>query len=140
MPRQRPCDCCGKAYEAKTDRSRFCTTNCRVAYSRGARPPVPLQVVPADQQAAQPEPRSSQLVDVTRRQLEDAGRLDTPLGQAALDAAERMRNAPDSNYAAQLKEFRATLTEALRGANAPTSAVQGHRNEIAERQRRRRGA
>lgn len=136
---QRSCDACGNPYEAKTPRSRFCKTNCRVAYSRGTRPPQGLTVI-AGAPPEPPPPLSSTLVERTRRDLENAGRLDTWLGQSALAMAETVatgRGTPAGLSAAN-RELRETMAAALRGADAPTSAVIRHRDELAAR--RARGA
>lgn len=129
---ERSCDACGVPYEAKTGRSRFHNTACRVAFHRGARPPVGLKVA---EPAPEPPPLSSTLVDATRQQLEDAGRLDTWLGQQALALAAILasgRGTP-AGLSAASRELRETMTAALRGADAPTSAVMRHRDELAAR-------
>lgn len=134
---QRSCDACGVAYEAKTPRSRFCKTNCRVAYSRGTRPPAGLAVVPSVP-AEPPPPLSATLVGATRRQLEQADRLDTWLGQQALALAEILasgRGTP-AGLSAASRELRETMNAALRGADAPSSAVMRHRDELAARRAR----
>lgn len=132
---QRSCDACGEPYEAKTSRSRFHNANCRLRYSRGVRPPAGLKVaeVPPD-----PSPLSTTLVGATHRQLEEAGRLETWLGQQALAVAEILasgRGTP-AGLAAASRELRETMTAALRGADAPSSAVMRHRDELAARRAR----
>lgn len=129
---QRDCDACGTSYEAKTNRSRFCSPNHRVSYARGMRPATVLTVADTP---AEPSPLSATLVGATRRQLEDADRLDTWLGQQALALAEVLasgRGTP-AGLSAVSRELRETMTAALRGADAPSSAVMRHRDELAAR-------
>lgn len=136
----RACDACGIQYEAKTSKSRFHEPKCRVAYHRGARPPATLKVAPPPVPAD--EPLSATLVGATRRQLEEAGRLDTWLGQQALALAQILatgRGTP-SGLSSASKELRETMTAALRGADSPTSAVNRHRDELATRRQRAAGA
>lgn len=127
----RPCDTCGTIYEAKTKRSRFHNANCRVAYSRGTRPPVALKV--AAQPDEKPAPLSETLVGAVRRDLERAGRLDTYLGQQALAMAAVVATGvgTPAGLSSANRELRETMTAALRGAAAPSSAVLAHRDELA---------
>lgn len=136
---KRSCDACGQTYEAKRQSSRFCKPNCRVAYSRGTRPPAELKVVETPAEPA--SPLSTTLVGATRKQLEDANRLDTWLGQQALAVAEILasgRGTP-AGLAAASRELRETMAAALRGAGAPGSAVLRHRDELAARRAKASG-
>jgi hypothetical protein len=135
---QRACDVCGGTYEAKRPSSRYCGRTCRVRASRAGGVP---RVASADEQTAAPDPKppplSATLVTATERQLRDVGRLDTWLGQQALALAGKLSSGRDtaSGLAALSREFRATMEEALRGANAPASSLAKHRDELAARRR-----
>lgn len=74
------------------------------------------------------------------RELEEAGRLDTALGQAALGLAALLDAGEGGSAAAALtREFRATRAEALQGAGALASPLDKARDELAKR-RAARGA
>lgn len=77
------------------------------------------------------------LVAATRRELEEAERVDTMLGQAALALATRISSNADSGSAAaqMVKELRSTMEEALAGAPRAASHVDQLR-ELRERKRR----
>lgn len=98
------CSSCGKVFTARSSRARSCSSTCRARASRAGlsgpnhpnvvalptRPApaaAPSQPPPDDDPDPQLEP---ELVTTTRRELEDAGKLDTALGQQALLLAERM--------------------------------------------------
>lgn len=110
---QRACDSCGEEYEARRPSSRFCSTRCRVRAQRGAvqRPPEPI---------AEPRQATSGVTGATWAALEAAGRVDTPLGQAAMVLAARVDAGVDtgSGLASLARELRATLDAATRGAQA----------------------
>jgi hypothetical protein len=55
---------------------------------------------------------------VTARELEDAGRLDTVFGQAALVLARRIESPMEtgSSIASMTKQLRETMVDALKGA------------------------
>lgn len=140
MAEQRPCASCGEMFTPIRANHRFHTDVCRVNGSRGKLLPVPAGQEPtADRQP--PPQLSATLVGSYRRQLEEADRLDTPLGQHALALAHILavgRGTP-SGLATISRELRETMTAALRGAGGPGSAVVAHRDEVAAR-RARRGA
>ena len=114
---ERPCDDCGRMYEAKRASSRFCGDTCKKrAQRRPAGAPAPI--------AEAPEPTSG-LVEVTRRTLEDAGRLDTVLGQQALALAQRLASPRETgaSVATMSRELRAVMAEALRGVAVAADGV-----------------
>lgn len=113
---RRKCDSCGKAYEAKTARSKFCSTTCRVRASRGA-VVVPLNPPSSQQDAGPSKADGAGIAPAVARQLEVAKRLDTPLGQAALTLARRIDESRDTGaaMASMTRELRATLADALQG-------------------------
>ncbi|WP_137160253.1 hypothetical protein [Blastococcus sp. CCUG 61487] len=72
--------------------------------------------------------------------LTEADRLDTWEGQAALDLAQQMADAPAATLSARAaanKELREAMALALKGVGAPTSSVQEIRDELARRRRER---
>lgn len=107
MP-QRSCDTCGNTYQAKQARSRFCSDVCR-AKNNGKPAGAHLVSVPTGE---------DDLTRTTREALEAAKRLDTPMGQAVLALAVSIGSESGSAKAALVREFRATLSEALDGAGA----------------------
>lgn len=102
------CAICDRSFEAKNSRARYCGSTCR---SRGNRAGVASPDTPAP---------ISGLVEATRLELETSGRLDTVLGQQALELARRLVS-PMSTGAAVgslSKELRAVMAEATKGAGA----------------------
>lgn len=79
---------------------------------------------PDDDFQAPPLPATG-LVGTTMAELRDADRLDTPLGWAAVELAQRIRDQRQSGaaVAALVREYRVTLSEALKGSGDRTDAV-----------------
>lgn len=124
------CATCGKRFEAQRKTARFCGPTCRQRAHRGSEVPVaPVEVLPA-QGASEPA-----LVAATRKELADAERENSTLGQIALRLAAQLAVAADtgSGTAALSKELRAVMTEAL--ANAPKAA--DSLDELAQRRVRK---
>lgn len=119
----RNCDSCGNPYQPKSARSRFCSDVCRVRHSRGAAP----EPKPAD---------DDPLVNATRRQLDEAGKLDTRLGQQALVLAARMSGSETNAGIAGLSRELCTVMTAALGA---ASAAPGVADAIDELRARRDG-
>lgn len=68
---QRPCDFCGRPYEALRKTSRFCETKHRVAYAAAMKAGRPI---PAVTQAGVPaEPMSTDVADRLERELRELG-------------------------------------------------------------------
>lgn len=106
----RICDYCAEPIESKSRNARFCSPECRARNKDTPRPPtaVPLQAVP--------DPATG-LVDALTKELADAKRLDTVLGQQALALAVKMSGFESgSSLAALSKELRTVMAEATRGA------------------------
>jgi hypothetical protein len=113
----RSCDVCDRQYDAKRPSSRFCGATCRKRNQRSPEPAAApaLFVAPA-----------SGLSAATAAELEAAGRLETSLGQAALVLARRVDGGdrePGSALASLVREHRASLAEALRGAQQAASPL-----------------
>lgn len=107
---QRECDVCGVTYEAKRKTSRYCSTKCRTRASRTRADGgvVASLVVP-------PSPRVGGLVPALTEELDAAGKLDSTLGQQALELARSIEAGREtgSGVAALSKELRAVMAEAL---------------------------
>lgn len=137
---KRSCDACGRAYEAKTKRSKYCSDrecvrNRERGWKRGQRSGgkvVDLSPPP------EPEPVLS-AVAVTRDALEVVGRLHTPAGVNALLLAAKLDAGGDtgSAMAALSKQHLAALAEATKGVKAAADPVDELR---AKREARLRGA
>lgn len=124
------CAGCGKTFDAKRKTARFCGPTCRQRSHR--RPDRPVAPVPPITPDGLSEPA---LVAAMRKELESAERLDTFLGQQALQLAAQMAAGGEtgSAMAALSKELRAVMTEAL--ANAPKAA--DSLDELAQRRVRK---
>lgn len=92
------CAQCGRPFVGKRSTAKFCSTRCRTAATRarqtGTAPVAPVALVtpptpPADEDAPAAE---SGIVEAAREELEQAGVLNTPLGQAAMLLAQRLTN------------------------------------------------
>jgi hypothetical protein len=109
----RNCDVCGIAYSAHRPNSRFCSDTCRKRAQRGA--------LTAENGRSEAEFEGPGAVEgATLAALEAAGRLETPLGQAALTLARRLDHSerePAAGVATVAKQLGATLEAATAGAN-----------------------
>jgi len=120
------CSVCTKVFPAKRSTAKFCGPTCR---SRANRTGGTVAVLPE---------HPSGLVAVTKRELEAAGRLDTVLGQQAMELAGRIVS-PFSTGAAVgtlSKELRTVMSEALKGA----AVVADPLDELRDRRDRKRNA
>lgn len=118
------CEQCGTQFVARKSTAKYCSGNCRTRASRNR---TAAGINSAGQPAASAQPKASGgvvlvagegLVAQVQRELEDAGRLDTVLGQQALVLAQRMRVvSPDtgSSLSAISKELRTVMAQALDG-------------------------
>lgn len=121
---RRCCEVCGRIYDAKTKRSRFCTSTCRSRNMRGAEPPPIAALIDVS------------LESTTKQKLEDAGVLDTVLGQQAMRLAVQMSVETGSSLAALSRELRATMLEALSSGEQADDVV----DELRARREARRAA
>ncbi|WP_131801517.1 hypothetical protein [Klenkia brasiliensis] len=84
--------------------------------------------------------QASRMVELCRKTLQDAERLDDWRGQAALDLAGRIERAfvdTGSAYAGLHRAYREAMQLALAGVGTAKSAPAGYRDEIAERRAQR---
>jgi len=118
---ERRCESCGKSFETRSARARFCGSTCRSRAHRGQLGQPGLSVIrsvpeapdaaPAAEPAVQPV---GALTESVEKQLRDVGRLDSVHGRAAVDMARRIdanQTAPLSQVAAAHRELRAAVAE-----------------------------
>lgn len=121
----RSCDGCGREYVAKRPTSRFCGGTCRTRASRAGGVAAVPRSVPS-------VVATSGVVAATRRELEDAGRLGSMLGEAALELATSIASPHESgsSKASMVKQLVATMAEALKGTAAadPLDELRGRRD------------
>lgn len=127
---RRPCDRCGREYEARSSRSRFCGSTCRARSSDERK-------VTAIRSAAEPTGAGGACVAAARDALSAVDRLDTPAGAAALVLAEVLDAKASTSLASVAKEFRAAMDAALAGVAPEADRVDELR---ARREQRFRGA
>lgn len=115
----RSCESCGKPFEAKRSTAKYCRSGCRVRATR-KRASEPAEVVELG--PSEPAVDESPLVKAVRLELEAAGRLESSLGQQALELARHMASPFDtgSARASVSRELRAVMDAAL--ADAPKAA------------------
>jgi len=131
---QRMCASCGRPYGAKRASSRFCGPTCRQRASRASAAGIPPRAATSGDRAASP----SDLERVVARELEAVGRLDTAIGQLAMELAYRVASPHETGaaVASLARELGATMTKALGGV-AP---VADPLDEIRARRDRKRRA
>jgi hypothetical protein len=145
---QATCEVCKTPFEAQRVTAKYCSKRCSVRATRSraaGRPLAPAQQPTAAAPAAptvQAPPVSSAdtplLVAATISELAAAEKLGTTLGQQAVRLAERMVAGSEtgSAVASLSKELRATMAEALKGAQQAGDPV----DEIRARRDRKRSA
>ncbi|MEI4273915.1 hypothetical protein TEK04_19515 [Klenkia sp. LSe6-5] len=80
------------------------------------------------------------MVTQVRQRLSAVGRLDSWEGQAALELATNIAASKVDTLSARAtatEKLGAAMDRALKGVDAPASAVQKHRDQLAERRRAR---
>ena len=135
----RPCEVCGVVYEAKRRTSKYCGAKCRVKASRGYVTTPELANVVALGTVVPAEPEQGPTYAATLRELTEAERHDTALGEAALVLARRVDGGRDTGagLAALVKQLEATLRSATSGATDEASALDKARDELAARRAKR---
>lgn len=135
---ERTCLACGDPLTG-TARRKYCDNNdrCKRRYQRGQRAPgASASLVTLPTSTKSPDG----LAESVEQELRDVGRLETSLGRAAVDLARRLdanHQAPLQQAASAHRELRAAIAEAVKGANAPQSALQARRDELAARRARK---
>lgn len=123
---QRSCDSCGKPYEARRKTSRFCSDTCRMRNQRA----------PKSREPVSPKPSGTDLQSVTERELAAVGRLETVLGQQAIELAGRISSSHETGaaIASLSKEFRAVMEAAMEGVGVAADPL----DELRARRERKR--
>ncbi len=120
----RTCEACGAGLEGRRPQARFCDGTCRQRGARRPKTPATDQTLcgtsnhTPGSDARTDSSTHEGLLNALRRELAEAGRLDTALGQQALALAVKLASPHDtgSAMAAVSRELRAVREEALRGA------------------------
>lgn len=123
----RACEACGREFEVRSSRHRFCSGTCRTRGRRGAK------VVALDGDGGQDAGVS--LEEATRRQLAPVGRESSPSGVNALLLARRLDEGGDtgSAIAALSRQHLAALEAALEDVKVEGDPV----DELRHRRERR---
>jgi hypothetical protein len=107
---QLACASCGGKFEAKRANAKYCGERCRKRAQR--KPPATVVGLPSRPR------RPGRLAKATKARLEKVGRLDSELGEAVLLLADRLDRVgmvdTGGGIAALMREFRATLAEAVK--------------------------
>lgn len=118
------CAGCGRSFEAGNARRRTCSDRCRKSASRKSR------IAPVGEPAdpiVSAETAPGRLWRATFAELTAADRVDTPLGQLALEHAAALDNPQrgdtGSARAALSKEYRAALAEAMKDAETESDEL-----------------
>ena len=118
---------CGKTFEARSSKARYCSDRCR-------KRKVKAEVIELLTSSVGDDSAGS-VATATARELTEAGRLDTALGQACMALARRL-DMPGvdtgSALAAVAARLESMLATATKGAGKPT-APQQLRDELADR-------
>jgi hypothetical protein len=134
---ERRCEQCGVMFEAKSAQARFCRgVECDRARARERKQ---VERAGGDVVHLRPEPDEDlgSAEEATRRTLEEAGRISTPAGQAAIALARRVdRPGTDtgSSQAAAVKQMLAAIDKALEGAKQAEDTVDELRRARERRQ------
>jgi hypothetical protein len=119
------CGSCGKDFEAKRSAAKFCGPTCRKRASRrpgGNRADANVVDMGTARGRGRVEPAGPGPVGLaTLAELERAGRVSSPAGQAALALAQRIDHGggeTGSAMASLVREYRATMADALRDVEA----------------------
>lgn len=122
---QKQCLQCGKVFEAKLERAKYCSGSCRALASQG--------VASVAQMPVGPKP-STGLVDSVRARVEAAELAESPDGVATIALAQRMESAQNDNAYASLHR---QLVVSLDRIDASTPR-QGAMDELRLRRDRKR--
>ena len=126
---------CGTTFTAKSPRAKYCSDRCRKRRARGK----PAEVVALPTKAPeQPDttPQRGPVEAAAVKELTEAEKLDTTLGQTIVTLARRLDHpaldtgSAVATVAARLDEL---LAKATRGVKGAASAPQSLQDELAER-------
>lgn len=117
MTYDRTCAGCSERFTAKSPRAKWCGSTCRSRGHRAGQVAEPTAPDPA------PDVESHGLVETTRRELEQAGVLESFHAQLALQLARRLAQPDESAPSSLSRELDRVMTAALEGAPAPAAAA-----------------
>lgn len=103
---------CGEEFTAKSPRAKWHSPGCKKAHQRH-----PERLLPPEPKV--PDLPETPLVTELRKELTDAGRLETFAGQLAIALARQVTAVGATGVAGLSKELRAAKAEALAGLEAP---------------------
>jgi hypothetical protein len=112
------CTVCSEEFEAKRSAAMYCSGRCQKRAQRQPKPGEPAATMPVDP--------DSELWTATLDELTSATRVASASGQAALLLARRLDSGlteTGSSVAAMIREHRAALADALKGARAETNPL-----------------
>lgn len=134
---QRNCDACGKPYEARSSRSKYCAeVDCKRARERARKRKKPGDVVPFPAQPGQPVDQLGPNERITHAELDAADRLMTIAGQNAMSLARRLDQAAGdtgSSFAALAKQHLAAVEKALEGVATAEDPIDRRKKAMQER-------
>lgn len=117
---RRSCAVCKTEFEAKRKAAKYCGERCKKRAQRG--PTAKLVSLPPPKSTPEMPTAGDELAQATADALEKAGRRSTELGTAAMLLARRLDAVSlletGAGVAALMKEYRATLAEATKDAEA----------------------
>lgn len=125
---RKQCAVCSEPFEAKRNTAKYCSKRCNV---RAARQPK-REAVPA------PTAAVAGLAMAAQAKLAAAGRLDGPEGQAVMILAARLDASgaeTGAGVASLVRQFHASLAEALRDAAREADPVEDELEAARERRR-----
>lgn len=131
------CTMCPATFEAKRKNAKYCSPRCRKRAQRG--PGGTEATGPAKPPAKTRRRPQSYLARATRAELEQAKRIGTSHGQAALLLAKRIDDGGAESgaaLAAMIREHAAAMERATRG-KAADDPVQARSDEVTRRRERR---
>lgn len=126
------CGACGKSLEGRRGNAKYCDEKCRRDFRVGKRP-----ADAADRESRDEFIDVGSVLESTKEKLEEADRVSSPAGRAALKLAARIdvayRLDSAAGLAALTKQYHDTLDKALDGAVVEGDLV----DELTERRRKR---
>lgn len=126
----RTCAGCSSSFEGRSD-AKWCSEKCRKKAARG-------RVITLGGNPASPDAFTGRVHAQAVKDLTEAGRLDTVLGQACLVLAARIDQNADTGtaLAGAIKQLEASMASALKGAAVAASPL----DELRARRDAKRGA
>lgn len=135
----RECEACGRRFEARSKLARFCAeADCQRRRARARKQKQLTGRVVDLRPASEPTESDVSTYSTTLSSLTECGRVETPLGQAALRLAARIDGSSSdsgSSLAAMVRELAKTLTQAMAGSGMAGDPVDELKSRREARQR-----